>query len=88
MVNHKSKMVSFRLSDEEYTRMREHCTLIGVTSLSEMARVAMERLIESQDGHGEAIREQVRTLRNRIRDLSSEVERISHLVEHADGQSA
>ena len=88
MVNQKSKMVSFRLSDEEYTRMRQYCILIGVRSLSEMARVAMERLIDTQNANGDAIHEQVRNLRNRIRDLSSEVERIGHIVEHTDGHSA
>ena len=88
MVNHKSKMVSFRLSDEEYTRMRAHCAIIGVPSLSEMARIAMERMIDSQNENGDAIYNQVRNLRSKIKDLSSEVERIGHLVEHVDGQSA
>ena len=88
MVNQKSKMVSFRLSDEEYLRMREYCVVIGVRSLSEMARVAMERLIDSQNGNAEAINEQVRGLRSKIKDLASEVERISHLVENANGHSA
>ena len=88
MVNQKNKMVSFRLSDEEYSRMREHCALIGVQSLSEMARVAMQRLIEAQNADGETIYVQVRHLRSKIQDLSSEVERISHIVEQTNGHNA
>ena len=88
MDQQKNKMVSFRLSDEEYLRMREHCEAIGARTLSEMARIAMDRLIESHGCSGHAINEQVRELKIKLRDLSSEVDRISHLVEHSNGANA
>ena len=88
MIQQKNKMVSFRLSDEEYVRLREHCEVIGARNLSEMARIAMQRLIDMPDGKQHAISEQVCELRVKVRDLSSEVERISHLVEHSNGADA
>ena len=72
-------MVSFRLSAEEYERMREAESLHGVRSLSELARVAMNRMLcapPEQVG----LPEQVQDLRVRMETLSSEVKRLSRSV--------
>lgn len=43
----KEKMVSFRVSTEEYRRLREACSKSGLSSISELARVAAQRFIGS-----------------------------------------
>lgn len=85
----KDRMVSFRLSAEEYDRLRQAGSAQGVHNLSELARAAMRRLLES-NGHALSARDnlsehsdlpaQVRELRVRIDQLSSELERMSRVL--------
>lgn len=69
-------MVSFRLSADEYTRLRDAASAAGVNSLSELARSAMQRIIDSHDGNGVALDEQVRGLRARIDSITTELDRL------------
>lgn len=71
----RTKMVSFRVSPEEYTTFRNACTTKGVRSVSELARTAMEILVLT-DRQGVPLDHQVRELRDRVTALS---ERIDHL---------
>ena len=88
MDHQKNKMVSFRLSDEEYLRMRAYCEVIGAQNLSELARVAMQRFIEAQAQDDNSIYAQVNELRERIREIGAELDRISRQVGKTNGQSA
>jgi hypothetical protein len=77
MTERKSKMVSFRLSPEEYRQLRDACSAHGVRSVSELARSAMQGLISN---HGSAIplHLQLQHLRDRVTLLSCEIDRLSH----------
>lgn len=75
----KSKMISFRLSPEEYQRLRETCELQGVRSLSDLARTAMQELIAS-GWQPAPLSDEVRDLRNRVRTLSLQMDRLSTIV--------
>ena len=80
-MNPKSKMVSFRLSVAEYTRLHDACQAIGVRNVSELARAAMHRIIDTRDGNeNPAIDVQVQGLRDKLDILNAEVDRISRLV--------
>jgi len=76
----KSKIVSFRLSAEEYARVRKAADAIGASNLSLLARMGLQRLIEEESGGPSSLDEQVRALRTRIEDLAGEVERLGLLV--------
>jgi hypothetical protein len=76
----RSKMVSFRLSPEEYTRFREVCTKKGVRSISDLARVAMT-IIASEEVEIDPLSDQVRDIRRQVQSLSIELDRISDVVE-------
>ena len=52
MIDRRSKMVSFRLSWEEYKALQQACSTAGVRSLSELARAAMQHLI---NGHHDGV---------------------------------
>ena len=75
----KSKMVSFRLSPEEYSRYRSACPAVGARSISELARVAIERLTASPDVPP-AVDTQMRALNSKIQVLATELERLSQIV--------
>ena len=73
-------MISFRLSPEEYQMLQEACRDKGVRSVSDLARTAVEKLIFS-DGHKDPLTNEVRDLRDRLKAISAEVERLSQIVE-------
>jgi translation initiation factor 2B subunit (eIF-2B alpha/beta/delta family) len=80
MIDRRSKMVSFRLSWDEYQAYREACDSAGVRSLSELARAAMQHLIAERP-NGASLDDQVRELRRQVSQLSREVEHIARRVD-------
>ena len=73
----RSRMVSFRLSPEEYARLQAVCSAQGIRSLSDLARTAMQRLIEHPS-------DEIGELRMQMKSLTSELERISRVLESRD----
>jgi hypothetical protein len=76
----RSKMVSFRLSPEEYSRFREVCAVKGIRSISDLARVAM-MTIASQEIEIDPLCDQVRDIRQQVQSISMELDRIEQAVE-------
>jgi hypothetical protein len=76
----RSKMISFRLSPEEYQTLQSACLAQGVRSISDLARTAMQRVI-APTNQGDLLADEVRDLRDRVRKLSFEFNRLSRLVE-------
>lgn len=70
----RSRMVSFRLSPEEYARLQSVCSSQGIRSLSDLARTAMQRLIETPS-------DEIGDLRSQMKSLTLELERISKVLE-------
>lgn len=77
----KSKMISFRLSAEEYDRLHAACVAGAARNVSELARVAMHRLIESGSS-APTLSDQLRDLRIRVDALSAELNRLILLHNH------
>lgn len=69
----RSRMVSFRLSPDEYARLRTMCSAQGIRSLSDLARTAMQRLIEEP-------KDEIGDLREQMRALAQELERLSRVL--------
>jgi hypothetical protein len=76
----KSKMISFRLSPEEYLSLQTACTSKGVRSVSDLARTAVQRMIASNDGVNPLI-DEVRSLQHRVRLISMELDRLATTVD-------
>lgn len=79
MSTSRSKMVSFRLSPEEYAYCRRACTSVGVRSLSELARVAIHQFVGMRQDNA-PLDNQVTYLRDRVRFLSREVEGLAERI--------
>ena len=82
----KNKLVSFRISHDEYLRLREACTSVGARNISELARAAMQRMVDAAIDpaldldaalglHG-----QVLGLRSKLVDVAQDVERLARAV--------
>ena len=83
LLDRRSKMVSFRLSPREYQRLQSACAQYGVRSVSELARSAMEHIISSTAGPAEGglrWHDEVRDLREQVKTLSSELNRLAAKV--------
>jgi len=82
----KNRMISFRLSDEEYEHLVNLCETQSARSLSDLARSAMQSLIANGGviGGGDRIEERLSHLDGRLNALGEAVERLSQLIP-ADG---
>lgn len=71
-------MISFRLSAEEYDRFRELCFAHGIRSVSEMARAAINMLLEQPArAPQETLEVRVAELEGRLHLLSLELKRLA-----------
>lgn len=75
----RSRMISVRLSDEEYSALRHLCSSTGARSVSDLTREAMHTLLSgaNQDvmlgSHMDEFRAQMRSLDKKIEQLTSEI---------------
>ena len=76
----RSRMISFRLSPEEYDRFAKMCSDRGVRSISDMARIALQKLIAG-DAESDPISFEIGDLRSQLKMLSNNLERIAGIVE-------
>jgi len=78
----KSRIVTFRLTDEEFQRFKTLCAANGTRSVSEVARFAIESVIHGDIALPEAqLRAQIRQLDDKVALLDRKIEDISRLVE-------
>jgi len=92
----RSRMISFRLSPEEYNQFRDLCLTQGIRSVSELARAAVNRLVHDPDpsrATNEAIESRVTSLEDQIRALSLELRRLKQMsngsaAHHSEALSA
>jgi len=75
-------MISFRLTQEEFDRCRDLCFRNGLRSVSEMARVAINLLLDqpSRTAAG-TIECRLAEVEARLHILALEIKRLSHLSE-------
>lgn len=78
----KSRMVSFRLSEEEYRNFSSTCAQKGAHSLSEFARETIcLRIAKRARTPEEKLRLKMGRLEHTIRELTLEVARLAQMVE-------
>jgi hypothetical protein len=88
VLKRRTRMVSFRLSEEEYEGLQHICTTVGARSLSDIARDAVQRLLSNgteQKIDGDA---QLSILHERMDALDHELKRLAALVEQPDTADA
>ena len=69
----RSRMVSIRLSDEEFKKLHDVCVSTGARSISDLAREAMHRLT---DGNGHAT-DGLSEMQERLNRLEAQVASLS-----------
>ena len=86
-VNNKSKMISFRLSNEEFRLLQGACAKTGARSVSELARAAMQRIILDDGFSPDSTDAELRGLKLKFTALAAEVQRLSRLVKSSESLS-
>ena len=76
----KTKMISIRVSPEEYERLRSIYESRGIRNVSEFARQAMDHIINSDVDGDLDLKAKVRVLDTRLSILQGEVSQLSRLV--------
>ena len=77
-VESRSRMISFRLTTEEYERFRELCFTHGIRSVSEMARAAINLLLQQPARvPQEALESRVADIEGRLHMLALELKRLN-----------
>jgi hypothetical protein len=86
LLRRRDKMISIRLSDDEFSKVREACRVTGARSISDLARDAMRRLVAGMPGVAgdDGLCARVEDLDQRISHLQEQVSRLALLVREAD----
>jgi len=78
----RTRIVSFRLSEEEYEVLKKTCLAHGAHSVSDYARSSTCRVIDTNHGsHSPRVEAEIENLSGKVNELQRELERLSQLVE-------
>ncbi len=81
LFNKRSKMVSIRLSDEEFRRLREVCEATGARSISDLAREAMHRLVDMPHGGHAPMESRLEQLDQKVSNLQARLDKLAASME-------
>jgi len=77
----RTRVISVRLSNQEYDQFQRLCVARGTDSISELARTALRLLANNETSNGEAaIESRVEIMNSRMSLLDREVARLSSLL--------
>jgi len=77
----RSRMLSVRLSAEEYDELKQLCFLFGARNLSELARKALHALLGKEDGPSpDRFGMHLSDLSKKVQFLNRKVERLSQIL--------
>jgi len=85
VLKRRSRMINFRLSEDEYENLKNFCIARQARSISDLARDAVCRLISADPAkapNGD-LAEMMEKLNGRVNELDREVKRLSRLVVEA-----
>ena len=77
VLKRRSRMISFRVSEDEYVGLKNLCVNHGARSVSDMARDAVHRLMTNHSWPTNQLESVVQILQVRIEALDTEVKRLS-----------
>jgi Arc/MetJ-type ribon-helix-helix transcriptional regulator len=81
----RSRMVSVRLSEDEYIALRELCTTTGARSVSDLTRDAMRAFLSGATRE-EALQSRMSEVRDQMNDLGRRIEELVERITPPDKQ--
>ena len=80
VLKRRSRMISFRVSEDEYAGLKNLCVTGGARSVSDMARDAVHRLITKHPWPNDQLETVVQVLQGKIEALDVEVKRLGQAL--------
>jgi hypothetical protein len=81
----RSRMISFRLSEDEYERLKQNSLAGGARSVSDYARLVLSDLVAGRLEVGSRPEVRIEEIDRRIDELRHELKRLSEVVEQHGG---
>lgn len=74
----RNRLVYFRVSEDEFQRFNHVCESLGARSLSDLARSAMQSMIQdTHHGHADKVSEKLTLLETMVSDLNRRVHQLT-----------
>jgi len=83
----RSRMISVRLSEEEYSALRRLCLVTGARSVSDLTRDAMRGLLDGKSRE-DTLSNHMEEFRTEIGNLHRKIEHVAATVEAIKAQNA
>ena len=80
LLKSRTRLVSFRLSPEEYEALRQVCVAADARSVSDFAREAVLRGIETQHGAKAFLGDDLATMSFRLEELDAALKNLSGII--------
>ena len=78
----RTRLIYFRVSEDEFAKYTELCRLAGARSLSDLVRSALEQMQENSEGVGPG--GNLLSFRDLIMQVNARLERIAHVLERPE----
>jgi hypothetical protein len=79
-IEFRSRMVSFRMTEEEYDRLRQLCDAQSIRSVSDLARAGINLLLQQPErATPETLESRVTEIEGRLRLLALELRRMNQI---------
>jgi uncharacterized protein YceH (UPF0502 family) len=66
LTKRRTRLISFRVYEEEYEQLKNHCQCHGIRSISDMARIALDRLANDVSTGAGILEERIEALDGRV----------------------
>lgn len=74
----RNRLVYFRVSEDEFERFNHVCELMGARSISDLARSAVQSMIQDgKNGHADRISEKLTALEAMVHELNCKVHQLT-----------
>jgi hypothetical protein len=81
VLNPRNRLVNFRLSEDEFEKLKTACAQFGARSISDFARSSvLDRIVEGPSAPARP-QERIGALDNKVSQLEGQVSQLLHLIE-------
>lgn len=84
----RNRLIYFRVSEDEYQKYNHVCESTGSRSISELARVAMESMVENSGKHEERVTDRLSVIETLVIDLNRKVHELAVSISRAVASNA
>lgn len=81
VIRPRNRLVNFRLSEDEFEKLRDSCALFGARSISDFARSSVLSRLELDPRQEAAPSRQIQSLDTKVNELEARVGQLLHLLE-------